>query len=122
MKQFCRFIVVGVLNTAVDLVSLNIMAGLFAVHDGWAFATIKSLSFLLAVTFSYFLNKSWTFNDKSNKQHIRKIFHFLVISVAGMMINVVAATDTVQKIFIPGKSAFNHQFNLKNQLFCKFTT
>ena len=101
VKQFSRFILIGILNTSVDLISLNIMAELFRIHSGVEFAVIKALSFLSAAIFSYFLNKSWTFKDKSKKNHVRKISHFLLISIAGMIINVSAATFVVAFLQAP---------------------
>ena len=115
LLEFIRFALIGVLNTAVDLVSLNVMARLFSVYNGIGFALIKSCSFLVAVTCSYFLNKWWTFNDKSKEKQVRKICHFLLISMTGMVINVLAATLTVLFMKEPVNNLFP-AFSLSDQL------
>ena len=99
--EFVRFVIIGVLNTVVDLISLNIMAGLLSIYDGIGFSVIKSCSFLVAVICSYFLNKWWTFNDNSKEKQVRKMCHFLMISMTGMVINVVAATIVVMLLKEP---------------------
>ena len=104
--QFARFLIIGILNTAVDLITLNLMVVMFSIHGSIGFAVIKSCSFLTAVVFSYFLNKTWTFNDISKERHIRKMSHFLVISLAGMIINVAAATFVITFLKHPISNLF----------------
>ncbi|KKQ46898.1 MAG: hypothetical protein US66_C0025G0021 [Candidatus Moranbacteria bacterium GW2011_GWD2_37_9] len=67
LSQFLRFAVIGVMNTGVDLVVLNIETMTTGIKDGAGYGIQKGVSFLVAVTFSYFLNKHWTFQDKSKK-------------------------------------------------------
>jgi len=95
VRQFSRFLVVGVLNTVVDLAVLNLETMLSGIRDGAGYAVQKGLSFSVAVAFSYFLNKRWTFKDVSRTGHTRKFSLFAVVSVLGAVINVFTATFVV---------------------------
>ncbi len=94
-KQFLKFALVGVMNTLVDLIVLNTETLLTGVKDGSGYAVQKGFSFLVAVTFSYVLNKHWTFEDKSQENQARKFSQFLSVSIIGMLINVTTATVVV---------------------------
>jgi len=93
--QFSRFLVVGILNTAVDLVVLNLETMLSGVRDGAGYAVQKGISFSVAVAFSYLLNKRWTFKDVSRTGHTKKFSLFAVVSTLGALINVCTATVVV---------------------------
>lgn len=108
LYQIIKFSLVGVLNTTVDLLILNIMANLFCITTGTGFAIIKSCSFMGAVICSYFVNKYWTFEDKSIKNHRRKFSQFLIVSLIGMFINVFTATLVVTSL----KAPINHILQL----------
>ena len=96
--QFFRFVLIGIMNTGVDLLILNLAAWIFAITEGLSYALVKSLSFMGAVIVSYFANKHWTFNDHSKHQSGRKFSHFILISLVGMLINVLAATVVVTQL------------------------
>ncbi|KKQ04546.1 MAG: hypothetical protein US15_C0051G0001, partial [Candidatus Moranbacteria bacterium GW2011_GWF1_36_4] len=56
-----------------------------------------------------FLNKHWTFQDKSKKDEGRKFSQFIFVSIIGMLINVSVATITVTYL----KEPINEFVNLK---------
>jgi putative flippase GtrA len=88
MYIFSKFFVVGVLNTALDFVVLNICLFLFGTGaHGELFAFFKGISFLVAVTNSYILNKWWVFGH-SMDPNAKEITLFLAISLGGFLINV----------------------------------
>ena len=95
INQFGKFFLVGIMNTLVDLIILNGETLLSGVKQGSGYAIQKGVSFLVAVTFSYFLNKNWTFGDSSREQQAKKFSQFLFISVVGMAINISVATIAV---------------------------
>lgn len=107
-KQFLKFALVGVMNTLVDLIVLNTETLLTGVKDGSGYAVQKGFSFLVAVTFSYVLNKHWTFEDKSQENQTRKFSQFLFVSIIGMLINVTTATVVVTYL----KPVINPALNL----------
>lgn len=93
--QFIRFALVGVMNTLVDLIVLNAETLMTGVKEGPGYAIQKGASFLVAVIFSYFLNKNWTFRDKSEEGQTKKFSQFLFVSIIGMLVNVTTATVVV---------------------------
>lgn len=92
INQFGRFFLVGIMNTLVDLIILNTETILSGVKDGMGFSIQKGVSFIGAVTFSYFLNKRWTFQDQSSEGQGKKFSQFFAVSIVGMIINVAVAT------------------------------
>src|SRR3989344_5812136 len=57
LRQITKFIVVGGLNTFLDFAVLNFLISLSGVAAGASFSFFKGISFLVAVTNSYFWNK-----------------------------------------------------------------
>ena len=88
MYTFFKFFCVGVLNTALDLMVLNILIYFFGtgVH-GELFVVFKSISFLAAVANSYILNKWWVFRHDT-PTNVKEPLLFLIISAVGFWINV----------------------------------
>lgn len=115
-KQFLKFAMIGVLNTFVDLAVLNAATIISGVTEGSGYAVQKGLSFLVAVTFSYFLNKYWAFQDKSKEEEGKKFSQFLLVSIVGMLINVSVATITVTYLKTPINDILNIQFLMNDQL------
>lgn len=95
IKQFAKFFVVGVMNTGVDLVILNILMFTTRQNEGLYYSVFKTLSFATAVIFSYYINKHWTFRDKSDENTGKKFYQFIAISIVGAIINVSVATIIV---------------------------
>lgn len=84
--QFIRFAFVGVINTVLDLIVLNALVYIFKVDNPFVFSICKALSFAIAVTNSYFMNKYFTF---AKKQSSGKDFYlFIIISLIGLVINI----------------------------------
>lgn len=95
IRQFFKFFVIGVMNTLIDLGILNIATMITGAREGSLYAVQKGISFMAAVTFSYFMNKRWAFQDQSKEKEGRKFSQFLFVSVIGMIINITAATVAV---------------------------
>jgi putative flippase GtrA len=94
MYIFSKFFLVGVLNTALDFAVLNTCLFLFGTGaHGELFVVFKSISFFAAVTNSYLLNKYWVF-EHSATPATKEFITFLVISVAGFVINVSVSFGT----------------------------
>jgi putative flippase GtrA len=88
-KQFSKFIVVGGINTAIDIAALNVQMVLTGISSGPWLILFNTVSFALAVTNSYFLNKYWTFEDKRHdaKEDTVKFSQFFGVSIVGAGIN-----------------------------------
>ena len=88
MYTFFKFFCVGVLNTALDFIVLNICVLMFGTGaHGELFIFFKSISFLAAVIESYFLNKCWVFEHTAARD-IKEPIIFFVVSAVGFLINV----------------------------------
>jgi len=81
-RQFVKFGIVGVGGTLIDLVIYNILALLF--HYNIYFA--RTISFILAATNNYILNRRWTFKNK-DKNIAKQYFQFFFISAIGLGLN-----------------------------------
>jgi putative flippase GtrA len=110
VEQFVKFFLVGIMNTAVDLIILNIEMAITGVTVGIGYSIEKAVSFLAAVTFSYFINKYWTFQDKSKEQEGKKMSQFFAVSLVGMIINVTTATIVVNYLQSPINEILHLQF------------
>jgi len=97
ISQFYKFILIGILNTLIDLGVLNGLIFLTAVASGWEFSLFKGVSFAVAVTNSYFWNKFWTFRKKEGGGVV-EFSQFFIISVAGLGVNVGVASLLVNAI------------------------
>jgi len=84
--QLIKFSEVGILNTIIDFGMLNLLVGITGITQGRGIIILNTLSFLIAVTNSYFWNKLWTFEIKE-KSTGKEFSHFLIISIIGIGIN-----------------------------------
>jgi putative flippase GtrA len=89
-----RFIIVGIINTVVDLGVLNLLIQVTHTGErGFDFMLIKTTSFMVAVMNSYFLNRSWTFRATGrHKSLVRSGSQFLIVSLIGAVVNVGTAS------------------------------
>lgn len=107
IQQFTKFFLVGVMNTGVDLAILNLEMIASGIATGAGYSIQKAISFLGAVTFSYFINKHWTFQDKSKEDEGKKMSQFFAVSFIGMLINVGTATIVVNYLQVPISNLIN---------------
>lgn len=88
MFEFIKFAFVGVLNTLVDFIVLNVLLVFFGVGTrGQLFPFFKAISFLVAVANSYLLNKYWVFKH-DGVAHMYEQILFVLVSVFGFVVNV----------------------------------
>ena len=96
--QLAKFMLVGTLNTFIDLGVLNFLMVLSGITSGWYFSLFKAISFSSAATNSYFWNKFWTFGKKETKVGVGEYSKFYVITGGGFLINVGIASLLVNVI------------------------
>jgi len=104
--QLAKFIVIGVLNTVVDLGFLSFLTFLFKSYvdlnstDTFLmlgastitfYSVYKGLSFIVANVNSYYWNKYWTFEENIKKSS-SEIVQFFVVSLLGFLINITTAS------------------------------
>lgn len=104
LYRIAKFILVGALNTFVDLGILNAFILFYDVAEGTPLAIFKGLSFTVAVVNSYFWNKFWTFKSKEGDRK-KEFIQFLVVSVIGLFVNVGTVVVLVNVIGAPGDIA-----------------
>jgi len=90
LRQIIKFVIVGGFNTLLDFAVLNLLIFATGVASGTPFIFFKAVSFLVAVTNSYFWNRRWTF--RSDKP---VFIQFLVVSTIGLLLNVGTASFLV---------------------------
>jgi len=96
--QFAKFLLIGTLNTFVDLGVLNALIFLSGIASGAYFSLFKTISFVVANINSYFWNKHWTFENEGSKKMPREFGIFLAVSIGGLLINVAVASLVVNTI------------------------
>lgn len=106
--QLAKFLVIGVMNTLVDLGVLALItivvtndSSTIASQDTWFtaltltvtyYSLYKGFSFIVANINSFFWNKYWTFGSTAAAQAPVQFFQFFLVSIIGFAINVVIAS------------------------------
>ena len=84
-KQFVKFCLVGVTNVIVDFsiyIALTRLIPFFHAH----YLVASLISFSLAVSWSFTLNRIWTFENKE-KQITFQYFKFFLVSIIGLVLH-----------------------------------
>ncbi len=89
-KQVGKFGIVGILNTLIDIIILNILIKISLSLEffflGYKVVGANMISVSVAMVNSYILNKYWTFESKEKKNIAYEIFKFLFVTVIGMFV------------------------------------
>lgn len=101
-KQFSTFAVIGGINTCIDFAVFNLEIHITGITSGSGLFVLNTISFLVAVINSYFMNKYWTFHDVTRQKEETKFVQFIAVSLVGSGINssiVASITTFVHPIF-----------------------
>ena len=82
-KRLVRFAVVGGAGFLMDASVLSILVQ-FA--DMGLYSS-RTVSFLLAVSLTWYLNRTWTFGTTKNKRHGKEYVRYFLVQVAGALFN-----------------------------------
>lgn len=96
--QLAKFVLVGALNTFVDLGILNLLMFIFAISTGWFYSMFKATSFICSVINSYFWNKFWTYEHKETRVGGKEFGKFFSVAGTGFLLNVGIASLVVNLI------------------------
>jgi putative flippase GtrA len=101
--QGAKFLLVGALNTFLDLAVLNILIAVSGITGGIGFSIFKGISFICAVGNSYIWNKYWTFGQKRQsltevKRNGKEFTQFFAVAATGFLINVGSASFLVNMV------------------------
>ncbi len=83
-RQFIKFGIVGLLGTIIDLGVYNLLVFKF----NFNIYTSRIISFTLAATANYILNRIWTFRSKE-KKIAKQYIQFFFISIIGLGLNLI---------------------------------
>jgi len=90
VNQFSKFVVIGVMNTAIDFGVLNLLMWQTGIYKGKWIILLNAIAFAVAVINSYFWNKYWTFKAKEADEpgEVAKEFsQFIMVTLIGLAIN-----------------------------------
>ena len=98
--QVAKFVLVGALNTFIDWGVLNLLLFLAGISSGPLYPVFKGVSFVVAVSNSYFWNKFWTFKKATpaalssgeGKGTGKEVLQFFIVSIIGFALNVAIAS------------------------------
>lgn len=80
--QFAKFAVVGVFNTAIDFAVYLVLTRIFGLY----FLLANIISVITAMTFSFFINKKWTFRNADHRVKTQYL-KFAVINLGSLILN-----------------------------------
>ena len=103
LKQFIKFCIVGVSNVILDFSVFNLLAFHFGLY--WVLATC--MSFLVAVSNSFYWNRRWTFNAAQQGKSQQRYALFVLINIGGLLLNL-----TIMKtVMLLLTGAWNHELS-----------
>jgi putative flippase GtrA len=94
LAKLMRFAVVGIANTSIDIVVLNILLWIFPTTSMWEILFFNSLACIVAACNSFFWNKYWTF------QYREPITARLVVKFAGVSLLSLLGNNLILWLFL----------------------
>ncbi|MCD7710635.1 MAG: GtrA family protein [Porphyromonadaceae bacterium] len=94
--QFSRFIVVGVLNTAISLAAFYLLYNLFSVN----YTIANLISYIVGVINSFFWNKHWVFQRGGSHRIVRESIAFLLVFAISYGVQFIFLWGMVEKLGI----------------------
>jgi len=86
--QAIRFIIVGIINTGVDLGIFYLLSMI----PGMPHVAAKGISYVAGICNSFVWNKYWTFNARGSEQGKREFAVFFAVNTPPLVVNVVVFT------------------------------
>src|ERR1700754_3420125 len=81
--QFLRFGCIGLLNTGLSFLVVNVVSKFYGVSQGWKFGAIVGAGFVCAVIQSYPWNKTWTFGAETGVSLWKNIKRLFLVGCLG---------------------------------------
>ena len=84
IKQFIKFVLVGVISTLIDFLVYIFLTRFFIfwqAHYLWA----NFMAMTIASTVNFLLNKKWTFN-RSKKKTLHQYINFCIVLIGGLFV------------------------------------
>jgi len=80
VRQFMKFCIIGSTNVAIDFSIYFILTRLFKIY----FIIANVGSFLCAITWSFYMNKRWTFRHALSGDMKKKYIKFFIVNAIGV--------------------------------------
>lgn len=93
--QFFRFCIVGTIGAIIDIGGLCVLVEFVGIY----YLLAAAMSFTIAVINNYFLNKYWSFKNKSSN-HTKQFIGFVLVSVVGLLINLGVMYSLTELLFV----------------------
>ena len=93
-KTFCRFCVIGGCAFTIDSSIVFILSNIFSFHP----LTSRIFSFLIVVTFSWRMNRTFTFKVTHKKNLIKEWKQYIKINSFGVIINLAFYTILIYSV------------------------
>ena len=110
--QFSKYAAIGAMNSALHLGILNLLSMAFQVFAGPTLLVLNAISFMTAVTNSYFWNTFWSFKAGSATISIAKYGKFLGVTVIGLVINSLIVYVVTTLISVPANFTLGQWENI----------
>lgn len=88
LSSFVRFVLVGFLNTGIDLGIFNLLIYVTQIEKGAELSLFKGVAAGAAMINSYFFNKFWTFEAGKTIHQGVEFFKYIGVTIVGFVINV----------------------------------
>jgi len=85
IKQFVKFGIVGVGNSAIDFTGFIIGTRILGLH----YLAANTLSWTFAVTFSFIVNKFWTFRSRDTSVIGKQSAKFIIVSSVSLILSLI---------------------------------
>ncbi len=97
-RQFIRYVIIGLMNTVLDF---SIYTVLTRTWQFWSehYLFANGIAFFIVVTWSFYWNKHWTFQDHS-RTHCRQFPKFVLVTLMGIFIAELVLFASVQLLQI----------------------
>lgn len=95
-EQLIKFSFVGILNTLIDFAVFFV--GFYLFKLGYSIS--QAAGYICGMINSFLLNKSWTFEDKSNNKLIIKAIKFSIVNIVSLGVSIYAINFFAKKLFL----------------------
>ncbi|MEG1559745.1 MAG: GtrA family protein [Clostridia bacterium] len=88
--QFIKFMLIGVINTLIDLAVFTILRLVFNVGEdqAWLLTVFQAISFSCGVLNSYLFNTLWTFKEEHKKKSKKEFWLFVLVNIGSFLVSV----------------------------------
>ena len=94
--SFAKYVMVGFLNAGIDFAVFNLLMFMTKIENGPLVSSFKTVSFIVAITNSYFWNKYWAFEaGSSTVKKTTEFAKFAIVNIVGAFINVGIASAII---------------------------